>query len=46
MEMMTISSKDGITEERETIPTEGASYQCTLYPEAKDDPTKRPLRFE
>jgi len=40
MEMMTISSRDGITEERETIPEEG------LNPDAKTDPEKRGLRFD
>ena len=35
MEVMTISSKDGIMEERETIPSDASSYQCSLYPEAQ-----------
>lgn len=46
MEMMTISSKDGITDERETIPSDGSNYQCCLYPEAQKDSTKRPFRFD
>lgn len=44
MEMMTISSRDGITEERETIPDDGTD--CSgLYPEAINDPERRPFRF-
>lgn len=46
MEMMTISSKDGITDERETIPADGSNYQVPVYPDAKNDPTKRPFRFD
>lgn len=42
MEMMTISSKDGITDERETIPEGDAQG---LFPEALSDPTRRPYRF-
>lgn len=37
MEMMTISSKDGITEEREIIPNDGDD-NIGLYPEAELDP--------
>ena len=40
MEMMTISSTDGLTDERETIPEPG------MYPEAVDNPERRPFRFE
>lgn len=44
MEMMTISSKDGITEDRETIPNDGTD--CSgLYPDAVADPSRRPFRF-
>ena len=43
MEMMTISSNDGITDERETIPNDGDS--AGLFPDAINDPTKRPFRF-
>ena len=39
LDMMTITSTDGITDERETIPQEG------LYPEAAKDPSKRPFVF-
>ena len=45
MEMITISSKDGITEERETIPKEGEDNNG-LYPEAEIDPSRRPLAFD
>ncbi|MFN7881181.1 MAG: hypothetical protein ACK5NI_01715 [bacterium] len=45
MEMITISSKDGITEERETVPKEGDDNQG-LYPEAEIDPSKRPFVFD
>lgn len=42
MEMMTISSTDGITEEREDVPTKGSDYKG-IFPEAK---TKlRPFKF-
>jgi murein tripeptide amidase MpaA len=40
MEMMTISSTDGMTDERETIPEPG------LFPEAVSDPSRRPFAFE
>ena len=40
--MMTISSTDGITDERETIPQ---GYEG-LYPEAAKDPSKRPFVFK
>lgn len=43
MEMMTISSLDGITDERETIPSEPDS--SGIYPDAIDDPSKRPFKF-
>ena len=46
MEMMTISSRDGILDERESIPSDGANYQVSVYPDAKNDPAKRPYRFE
>ena len=36
MEMMTISSTDGMSDERESIPENG------LFPEAQMDPNKRP----
>jgi hypothetical protein len=43
MEMVTISSKDAITEEREPIPESG---DCKgIFPEGAKDPTRRPLRF-
>jgi hypothetical protein len=45
MEMITISSKDGITEERETIPKEGEDNNG-LYPEAEIDSSRRPLAFD
>lgn len=45
MEMITISSKDGITEEREVIPKDGDD-NSGLYPEAETDPSKRPLAFD
>ena len=44
MEMMTISSRDGITDERETVPLDPENRG--LYPEAIVDSEKRPLRFE
>lgn len=44
LEMITISSRDGITDERETIP-EGRGAQG-MYPEAAADPERRPLRFD
>ena len=44
MEMMTISSKDGITEEREPIP-EGSDYGG-IFPEAEKDPNRRPFKFQ
>lgn len=42
MEMVTISSRDGITDEREAIP-EGDSQG--LFPDAVSDPARRPYRF-
>ena len=44
MEMMTISSKDGILDEREPIP-QGDDTKG-LYPEAINDKDRRPLRFQ
>jgi cytosolic carboxypeptidase protein 5 len=41
MELLTISSKDGITEEIETIPSEGKG----LFPAAERNPKTRPFRF-
>ena len=41
MEMMTISSNDGITEERETIPENGEG----IFPDALKDPDSRPFAF-
>ena len=46
MEMMTISSRDGITQERESIPQSSSTYKCSLYPEAADDQSKRPFLFD
>ena len=43
--MMTISSKDGISEERETIPNDGTDTKG-IYPEAEIDLTRRPFQFE
>jgi len=43
MEVMTISSRDGITDERESIPNDDCPE---LYPDAKDDPEKRAMKFE
>ena len=43
MEMMTISSNEGITDERETIPKDADSLG--IFPDAIDDPTKRPFKF-
>jgi hypothetical protein len=45
MEMITISSKDGITEERETIPKDCDEING-LYPDAEIDPSKRPFAFD
>lgn len=45
MEMITISSKDGITEERETVPADGDDMSG-IYPEAENDPLRRPFVFE
>ena len=42
MEMITISSRDGITEEREKQPEDSEG----MFPEALDDPDKRPFKFE
>ncbi len=44
MEVMTISSRDGLMDERETIP-DGAEKQG-LYPDAKGNPDNRSLRFD
>lgn len=45
MEMMTISSRDGITDEREPIPSDGTD--CSgLYPDAQTDAERRPLKFD
>ena len=41
MEMLTISSKDQITEELETIPADGKG----CFPAAEQDPSTRPFRF-
>lgn len=41
MEMLTISSKDGITDEIETIPADGKG----LFPAAEKNPKTRSLRF-
>ena len=45
MEMMTISSRDLITDQRETIPNDGTDVSG-LYPDAELDATNRPLRFD
>ena len=42
MELITISSRDGITDERETIPEDSNG----LYPQAVWDPSSRPFIFE
>ena len=42
MEMMTISSKDGITEEREKQPEDSAG----MFPDAVNKPEMRPFKFE
>ena len=42
MELLTISSQDQITEEREGIPTDGKG----LFPAAEIDIRSRPLRFK
>ena len=42
MELVTISSQDMITAERETIPIDGDG----LFPAAKIDSRSRPLRFK
>ena len=44
MEMMTISSKDHLTEEHEPIPSDGDCFG--LYPDARMDASARPLRFD
>ena len=41
MELMTISSNDMITEDREDIPPDSKG----LFPMAERDPSTRPLRF-
>ena len=48
MEMITISSKDGITDERETIPKAENSQDDVsgLFPEAVNDPERRPFKFD
>lgn len=43
MSMMTISSRDGISDERETIP-DGSDAEG-LYPDAIKDPSRRPYKF-
>lgn len=44
MEMMTITSRDGITDEREPLPDDGTD--CSgIFPDAIQDPSKRPYRF-
>jgi len=45
MEMMTISSRDGMLEEREAIPEDGVDTPC-LYPEAQKEPARRPHQFD
>ena len=42
MELITISSHDMITDERETIPDDSKG----MYPMAEGDPDSRPLRFK
>ena len=42
MELLTISSKDQITEEHESIPADGHG----LFPAAERTPTTRSLRFK
>lgn len=42
MEVMTISSRDGISDEREEAPADAEG----LYPEAENDPSRRPYRFD
>jgi len=42
MELVTISSQDMITEERETIPPDSKG----MFPQAERDPFTRPLRFK
>ena len=44
MEMITISSKDGITDERETVPLDPNTRG--IYPEAIENPDRRPFRFD
>lgn len=39
--MVTITSRDGITEEREEIPEDGEG----LYPDSVETPEKRPFKF-
>ena len=41
MEVITITSKDGITDERETVPEDSLG----LYPEAAWNPESRPFVF-
>jgi hypothetical protein len=45
MEMMTISSRDGITDERETIPECEDGDNKGLFPEAIEDADRRPFVF-
>lgn len=44
MECMTISSRDGITDEHEKVPDEYDAFG--LYPDAIDKPEERPLLFD
>lgn len=44
MEMMTISSRDGILDERETLPADPETKG--IYPDAIADPSKRPFAFD
>ena len=44
MELLTISSKEGITNERETTPTDPDAKG--IFPDAQRDPSKRPFVFE
>ena len=44
MEMITISSKDGITQERETVPQDPETKG--VFPQALVDPDSRPFRFD
>lgn len=44
MEIVTISSRDGILDEREMIPDGGEKQG--LYPDARDNPDNRALLFD